>query len=66
MLGFAAVVLYLRDNYLARFLRDPLLQRALDERLLFVVRWDDISPYPQDPLQVYDQVSGRAAEGLKD
>ena len=55
-LGFAAMILYLRDNYLPRFLREPLIQKGLQERLLYIVRWDDIPPFPTDNLQVYDQV----------
>lgn len=56
MLGFAGSVLYMRDNLLAQFVRQTAAQQAIREGLLFVVRWGDIAPFPDDELQVYDQV----------
>jgi hypothetical protein len=55
-LGFAGSVVYMRDNVLAAFVKEEAAQAAIRERALFVVRWDDVSPFPDDHLQVYDQV----------
>lgn len=55
-LGFAASVVYMRDNILAAFVKEEVAQKAIRERALLVVRWDDVSPFPDDTLQVYDQV----------
>ena len=55
-LGFAATVVYLRDDMLAAFVRQPAAQDAIQAGALWVVRWDDVAPFPDDGLQVYDQV----------
>jgi hypothetical protein len=55
-LGFAAVIIYARDSMVEALADAPMLKRALHNREVFLVRWDDVAPFPADPDQLYDQV----------
>lgn len=55
-LGFAAVIVYLRDDLLQNMLQQDAIRKAIKERILYIVRWDDIQPFPFDETQFFDQV----------
>jgi hypothetical protein len=51
-LGFAATVVYMRDNVLAAFIQQPAVVDAVRDGCMHVVRWDFVAPFPDDQLQV--------------
>jgi hypothetical protein len=57
-LGFAGTLVYVRDDFLADFVGNAEIRRAIEEKLLFLVRWDDFATFPDLAAgeQVYDQV----------
>jgi hypothetical protein len=55
-LGFAGSVLYVRDDLLADLVQQVHIQAAVHEKILYLVRWDDVPPFPNDVEQIYDQV----------
>ena len=56
LLGFAATLVYARDDLVEALLSNEELRTAALKREIFIVRWADMDPFPLDPLQVYDQV----------
>jgi hypothetical protein len=59
-LGFAATIIYARDSMIETLAGAPSMEQAILNREIFLVRWDDVAPFPADPLQVYDQVSANS------
>ena len=56
MLGFAAALVYIRDDMLLQFVSTEAVQQAIAQGIILLMRWNDIEPFPDDDLQVYDQV----------
>jgi hypothetical protein len=54
-LGFAAVIVYVRDDYLHDMVKHEMIRKGINERILIIVRWDGIPPFPSAE-QIYDQV----------
>ena len=56
-LGFAAVIFYVRDDCLHELLSQQIIRKGIEERILIIVRWDGVPPFPLRDEQIYDQAS---------
>ena len=56
-LGFAVTIVYVRDDYLHDMLSQEIIRKGIEERVIIIVRWDGVPPFPLREEQIYDQAS---------